>query len=212
MGISFLLSIIILIIVTILMPLSLIFFYELIFIVSLISFSFFIVLTYILFSKFTNKYPREISASILTNSFKNSIKLESIIHVVNNNGTWYFNKDEDYSLELKGYFFQKSFIRSFIIRQLRYDFINKERSIKKLFKLKVFLPKLKDLNITICFHNKKKTKFKKILVNGVSKHSVLSQMITQARFYKKYLFMKSMVGFLNTEKRNMNEKWYLNLE
>lgn len=197
------------IIILLFMPVAFLLENELFLINSLVMLPLFFILDYIFFSKHTNKYPLKISDELLKISF-NIKKNENLdIIVKKEQGLWIFNLNNmEFEMDLKGYIYPKSFIRSFIIRQLRYSYANKERSIKKLFKINVYLSKYKSNNIVISYKLGDKIKSKTVLKQGMSKHTVLSQLISQTRFYKKYFFMKTISSFGETSER-MSEKWYL---
>ena len=94
------------------------------------------IIEYCFFHRYTTKYPRNDILEFVDFDYKKAIKKESgmkLIVFVNDHGIWtceYLNKI--IRLDLRGYLFQKSYVRAFVIRNLRYKSISNKKPLKYL--------------------------------------------------------------------------------
>lgn len=163
------------------------------------------VLFYILLSFHTKRYPKNGINNYNHFNIANSSQDITIL-VYKENGYWICKCQENQvKMDLKGYLFQKSYILAYINRQIKYPL--HQLTVRQFFKCKLNIKKYKDINIYVNFGKKSK----KILCNGVLKQSILCQLISQIRYIKKYLFMKTALSFSKEKiRKNADEKDYLN--
>lgn len=104
--------------------------------------------------------------------------------------------------DLNGFILKKSFIRAFIIRQIRYKAVSKKLKISKLFSIKLKCKcKYDKINLVINNHSYL------IYLNGVSKNSFLSSEISKAKFASMYNSTRNY--FTSNRVEVINEKIYL---
>lgn len=162
---------------------------------------------YVIFSIHAKKYPK--------NSFKNynvsnildaveNIENEKIITFYNKNGIWFCDK-VNLKMDLIGFLFPKSFIRAYVIRNLRYEVISNKKPLIKLFKKKLFVGNKTNIYIKFIIDNS--IKKIRIVTNGISKNSFLSKEITISRYYKIFSSMRMINRYLNVI-TEINEKIY----
>lgn len=144
-----------------------------------------------LFYKKTNKYPiNDIEMfdfavkDFCTNDIKDkNLKIITFEFIDN---CWICqNKDKIIKLDLSGYIFPRTYIKSFVIRNLRYKIISQKQPLNMLFKNKLFIKKDLNLNLVIMEENKV-TKYN-IVNNGISKYGLLCREITKSPFYHFFL-------------------------
>lgn len=160
---------------------------------------------YILLSIHTKKYPKNSIDDYNNFRIKNSLS-DITICIFKENGYWFCKcQDNQVKIDLKGYLFQKSYILAYLNRQIKYSVHN--LTVRQFFKCKLEIKKHKNINIYADFGRTRK----KILQNGILKQSILSQLISQIRYLKHYLFMKTAVSFSKEKiRKNVDEKDYMN--
>ena len=84
-------------------------------------------------------------------------------------------------LDLNGYAFEKSYLISYVIRNLRYPLISNKKPFKYLFANRFFIKK--NMNVKLIIINKNKRTEKMIVKNGISKYGFIAKHISFAPFY-----------------------------
>jgi len=152
-----------------------------------------------LFCKKANKYPlNDVSEYFVPNIKKLLIGKE-------NDKSIYFKKDGEFwvcennqqviKLKLSGYLYKKSYLVSYVIRNLRYPIISNKLSWKYLFSNSFHIRKNLNLKLIIIDGNKR---FEKTIVkNGVSKYGIIAKNITISPFYSVLFFNRSYHGLRN---------------
>lgn len=163
------------------------------------------ILFYILLAIQTKKYPKNSIEDY--NDFR-IYKSDSdiTIFVSKENGYWVCKcQDKQVKLDLKGYLFRKAYILAYLNRQIKYGISH--MTIRQFFKCKFKIKKYKNIDIYVVFEGKRK----RILHNNILKQSILCQLISQIRYVKHYLFMKTAVSFSKEKvRKNVDEKDYIN--
>lgn len=104
--------------------------------------------------------------------------------------------------DLNGFIFKKSFIRAFIVRQIRYKSVSNKLKISKLFSIKLKCKcKYDKIYLVINNHNYL------IFSNNVSKNTFLSSEISKAKFAAMYSSIRHY--FASNVVKSINEKIYL---
>lgn len=164
----------------------------------------------ILFWEYTMQYPKNEVDEFKNISLPKNIKTDIVLTFVNQNGVWTYQHDsQEIKINLKGYLFPNSFIKSYVIRQLRYKIVNKKMPLADLFKRKLPIDQFSANNIYIETISNKKTNRTIVVRQGVSLHTLLSQIISQSSYYKDLLFMRSLVS-LKKNKSFIDEVIYNN--
>lgn len=143
-----------------------------------------VILLYAFFCDYTKNYPRndktEYNFNLKTDL--NLIRNNTISFVRLNKGLWQCH-DLNMKMDMSGYMFQKSYIRSFIIRQFQFAIVNKEklplRKILEPLDVKPFF-EIKDLNIEFIYN--KKINRKSIIRNYQTNVSFLIAEIISSRY------------------------------
>ena len=136
---------------------------------------------------FINKYDNK-EGAIIFNSFNNE-------YICKNNGS-------EIKFNLKGFMLKKSFIRAFVIRQIRYKSVSNKLKISKLFSIKLKC-KLKYNKLYLIIDDHKYL----IFSNGVSRNTFLSAEISMSKYAAMYLSAKTFIYGNVIEE--INEKYYL---
>ena len=139
----------------------------------------------VIFYKITNKYPLNNISEYYTNKFKNLlIKTEGIyvIRFIKKNGLWVCeNNSQIIKLNLGKYLFQKAFLISYVVRNLRYPLVSNKLPLKCLFANKHFIKKQLHVKLELLDGDKKSEKI--IVNNGVSRYGFIAKQITFSPFY-----------------------------
>ena len=110
--------------------------------------------------------------------------------------------DSTINFDLNGFMLKKSFIRAFVLRQMRYKTVSEKLKISKLFSLKLKC-KYKYDKLYLVINNHKYI----IFSNGISKNTILSSEISKAKFAYMY---NSFRGFVDCNMiLQIDEKRYL---
>ena len=167
-----------------------------------------------IFYKITNKYP----LNDISNYFVNNVNLlcennkvdknNKTITFTKTDGVWHCSKG-NYSikLNLKGYLFEKSYLISYVVRNLRYPIITNKQPLKYLFKQKYFIKE--NLNVNLILIDGEKTSVVQIVKNGVSQYKRLAKLVTEAPFHYSLLFARTGKE-LDNFTTIINEKTYKN--
>lgn len=145
-----------------------------------------------------NKNIIDIKKFIQTND-KNEANITFYSH-----GDIYLSRTDDSIIEfnLKGFALKKSFIRAFVVRQIRYKAVSKKLKISKLFSINLKCDyKYDKLYLIINGHKSL------IFSNGISKNTLLSSEISKAKFAAMYSSHRAYSSSNAVEE--MNEKIYL---
>jgi hypothetical protein len=164
----------------------------------------------ILFWEYTMQYPKNEVEEFIKISLPKNIETNIVLKFVNQNGVWTYNYDnQEIKINLKGYLFPTSFIKSYVIRQLRYQLVNKKLPLTDLFRRKLPIEKYAANNIYIETINNKRIIRSIVVRPGVSLHTLFSQLISQSSYYRDLLFMRSLVS-LKRNKSFIDEVIYNN--
>lgn len=167
-----------------------------------------IIILYIVFSKYTNKY-HDLNSSITLipyKIFKSGNDKEIKILIYKSNDKWTFmSKDEEYSFNLDNYPLKKTFIKAFFIRCIYYQLLKKGDRIESFFK-STQISKLNE--VRICFVNERCSKEYIIAKNGKTRITLLIQIVLLSKFLA-YALNRHTNYFRKTIDFNLNEEWYL---
>lgn len=161
-----------------------------------------------IFYSYVRKYPLNDTKDFISkNIYKlvvDSIDFWSISFILKE-GVWICEKNgEKVALDLKGFIFPKSFIRAYVIRNLRYKTIDKKTPLYQLYanKYRIDEFKNKDIKLQLCDDSSY------VVRDGVSIYGFISREITKSR--SRYMFNTNRSLF--SAKKNIvsiNEKIYL---
>lgn len=163
----------------------------------------------IVFYKITNTYPLNDISEYHTNKFKKLlIKTEEfyVIRFFKKDGLWVCeNNSETIKLNLGKYLFQKSYLISYVVRNIRYPLISDKLPLKCLFMNKYFIKDKFNIKLELIDGNKK---FERIIVkNGVSKYGFIAKQITFSPFYLSALSNRHLQS-IHKFKSYIDEKRY----
>ena len=168
------------------------------------------VIEFCLFLKYTSKYPKNSLSEFDHFKFKKAIQLcdgKKCIVFKNNHGIWSCEcSDCNIKLDLRGYLFQRQYIRAYVIRNMRYKYISRKRPLKNLTKLRFAIGYKGNLFLKTI---DKKIKICKIVDNGVSISTHFSSLLNRAGHYKVYLSNRTAYQFENSIE-SINERIYMN--
>lgn len=191
---------IVLSIVTSMDPLSLIWLF-----ISMISF----LIGYIIFHRHTNKYPlNDMPDYYIRNLKKLLFKKENYFEIrfVKKDNNWVCeNNSLVVKLNLNGYAFEKSYLISYVIRNLRYPLISEKKPFKYLFTNRLCIKD--NINVKLIIINKNKIFEKMIVKNGVSRYGFIAKYITISPFYLLALSNRQIQSIRNS-KSYIDEKRY----
>jgi hypothetical protein len=191
----FLFSLFLLILSVITIPISLVIDSEILLVIGILLPIIIGTFSMIIFWEYTRQYPKNEVDEFKNISLSKNIETDIVLTFVNQNGVWtYYHDNQEIKINLKGYLFPNSFIKSYVIRQLRYKIVNKKLPLTDLFRRKLKIEKYAANNIYIETINNKRTNRTIVVRQGVSFHSLLSQLISQSSYYKDLLFMRSLVS------------------
>lgn len=142
-------------------------------------------LIFTFFSRYTNKTMCKQKENLLMISninIKSLINDKGFIEFEKIDGKWVNKQDTTIVFNLQGYLFQKSFIMAWLIRNIRYKAVSNKLKLIKLLNFKLKIPFYKELKIR--FISPKKTKEKIIVLNYISKNTLLTKSINKSRYYK----------------------------
>lgn len=148
---------------------------------SMISF----LIGYIVFHRHTNNYPRNDLSDYYIRNFKKILSKKDNyfeIKFVKNNNNWICeNNSQLVKLDLNGYAFEKSYLISYVIRNLRYPLISNKQPFKYLFVNRFFIKE--NMNVKLIIINGNKRTEKMIVKNGISRYGFIAKHISFAPFY-----------------------------
>lgn len=207
---SFLFSLLIFIISISIIPISLMINSDILLVIGILLPIVLATVSMILFWEYTMQYPKNEVEEFKNISLPKNIETNIVLTFVNQNGVWTYHHDnQEIKINLKGYLFPTSFIKSYVIRQLRYQLVNKKLPLIDLFRRKLLIEKYAANNIYIETINNKRTIRSIVVRQGVSLHTLLSQLISQSSYYRDLLFMRSLVS-LKRNKSFIDEVIYNN--
>ena len=163
----------------------------LLFVISLILF----LITITLFHKKTNKYPlNDIEKCDILKDFCTKSSEDKNLKIITfklENGYWICNSEgRTIKLDLSGYLFPQIYIKSFVIRNLRYKVISQKQPLNMLFKNKLFIKK--DLNLNLVIISGNKVAEYNLVRNGISKYGLMCREITKSPFYHFFLSNRAL--------------------
>lgn len=206
----FLFSLFLLIISIITIPISLVIDSDILLVIGILLPIIIGTFSMILFWEYTMQYPKNEVEEFIKISLPKNIETNIVLKFVNQNGVWTYNYDnQEIKINLKGYLFPTSFIKSYVIRQLRYQLVNKKLPLTDLFRRKLPIEKYAANNIYIETINNKSIIRSIVVRQGVSLHTLFSQLISQSSYYRDLLFMRSLVS-LKRNKSFIDEVIYNN--
>ena len=206
----FLFSLFLLIISIITIPISLVIDSDILLVIGILLPIIIGTFSMILFWEYTMQYPKNEVEEFINISLPKNIETNIVLKFVNQNGVWTYNYDnQEIKINLKGYLFPTSFIKSYVIRQLRYQLVNKKLPLTDLFRRKLPIEKYAANNIYIETINNKRIIRSIVVRQGVSLHTLFSQLISQSSYYRDLLFMRSLVS-LKRNKSFIDEVIYNN--
>lgn len=145
-----------------------------------------------------NKNIIKIKDFIQTNDYN-----EGIITFCSRDGIYSCLSDRTtISFNLKGFIFKKSFIRAFVIRQIRYKTVSNKMKISKLFSINLKCECKYD-KLYLVINNDSYL----IASNGISKNTFLSAEISKSKFAAMYSSARTY--FSSNIVREIDEKIYL---
>ena len=172
---------------------------------SMISF----LLGYIVFHKHTNKYPLNCITEYYTRDFKKLLSKNANcfeIRFVKKDNNWVCeNNSLLVKLDLNGYAFEKSYLISYVVRNIRYPLISNKQSFKYLFANRFYIKN--NMNVKLIIVNENKITEKMIVKNGVSKYGFIAKHISFAPFYLSGLSNRTYQSIRNF-KSYIDEKRY----
>ena len=164
----------------------------------------------LLFYKTTNKYPlNDVSEYHVSNFKKMLIKNGDFFEIqfFKKDGFWLcVNNSQLIKLNLGKYLFQKSYLISFVVRNLRYPLISKKLPLKYLFVNKFFIKE--DLKVKLILINGDKRVEKFIIINGMSRYGLIAKHITFSPFYQYALSNRTLQGINKSIPYIINERIY----
>jgi len=172
-----------------------------------ILFCFLYIIWYTVFCINTNKYPKNTLKKIIN---KSDMRDKLNIDVIEKKRGYFdiFVNNKNISIELDDYIFRYDYIIAFIIRQIRYIYVSKNKPIKYLFLHSYKLP-AKNLNVvlTIKKYNGKNSKII-IIKNSKSKITFLQNIINKSKYYTYFYSNWSQSKYINKSVCIINEQIY----
>lgn len=165
----------------------------------------------IAFYKKTSKFPQnDVSEYDKFNwkKFVTNIDGSNIIIFEKKDGIWVCdNGDLVVRLDLSGYLFQRAYLISYVIRNLRYPLISDKKPLKYLFANTFSIKKNVDIKLVTIDGTKRKEKT--IVKNGISRYGFLPRQITLAAFHL-HLYSNYSYQRIRRLKTNIDENKYKN--
>ncbi len=164
---------------------------------------------HMLFFKKTNKFPQnDISEYCKFDwiKFVTNINDNNVICFEKQAGVWVCdNGERKVVLDLTGYPFQRAYLISYVVRNMRYKFISQKLPLKYLFQYSFPINKRIDIKLLLIDGNRRK----KITVvkKGISKYSFMARQITLSAFYY-HLFSNESYQSIRRHKTYIDEKKY----
>lgn len=149
--------------------------------ISMLSF----LIGYIIFHRHTNKYPRNDILDYYIRDLKRLLTKNGNyfeIRFVKKDNNWVCENDSlSVKLNLNRYAFEKSYLISYVIRNLRYPLISEKKPFKCLFTNRLFIKD--NFNVKLTIINGSKIFEKMIVKNGISRYGFIAKQITISPFY-----------------------------
>jgi len=139
---SFLFSLLIFIISISIIPISLMINSDILLVIGILLPIVLATVSMILFWEYTRQYLKNEVEEFKNISLPKNNETNIVLKFVNQNGVWTYRHDNrEIKINLKGYLFPTSFIKSYVIRQLRYQLVNKKLPLTDLFRRKLLIEK-----------------------------------------------------------------------
>lgn len=152
------------------------------------------VFNYFAFSIKTKKVLKKQKDSLLQFDLRKSISKNNLCNQIlftKIGNEWVCQNGEyNISFNLKGFLFQKSFIRAMVVRALRYPYIKGNKSISNLLKLRFKIQKPE--NLVLRFKNKRSEVEYRVVDEGISKNSFLSRAITRSKCFSYFVSARTL--------------------
>ena len=144
------------------------------------------------FWHYTNKISNREKEKLIKFKINKLIKEKSEISLtfIKNNDEWTCEEYDYLSLNLAVYLFQKSFIKAWLIRCVRYEIISEKLKIKALYKKKLRLKNIKRLRVRFIKGVNVKEYF--LVKDYISKNTPISRMITDSKSYGYVIGMRQI--------------------
>lgn len=166
-------------------------------------------LSCLVFYRTTNKYPLNNLSEYHIENFEDLFVKENDVYVIKfikENRVWVCaNEAKKVKLNLGTYLFQKSYIISYVIRNVRFPLVSGIRPLKSFLENKFLIRERIDLKLVLI--NGKKKYEKLIIKKGISEYGYLAREITYSPFYLKGLTHNSLRILLKTTIEIDEEKY-----
>lgn len=176
------------------------------------------VIAYVLFSKLTNKYPRNNSVEFCFDPRSSQLGYQGngnyVIEMKEIEKDIWVAEDanENMKFDMRGYIFPKLYICTYFIRNLHYPVMNKNKyPLIKLFKSMDLSPYTKYRNVEIHFTYRGKIYRRKIVDNNKTRITWLMRLILRSKYYKSFIFGLS-VGEIRKSYIKISDEVYKNGE
>ena len=165
----------------------------------------FLIASFLFYSK-AKKYPLNDITEYYVQNFKQYFVLngcEQSIYFEKKEGVWVCDNNKyQIKLDLRGYWFQKSYLKSYVIRNLRYPIISNKRSFLELFNNKCYI---REVNTSLILIDGNKTEKISIIDKGITKYGFIAKEITIAPYAQ--WSSRSVIKYLKP-KRYIDEREY----
>lgn len=166
-------------------------------------------LGHILFFKKTNKFPKNDISEYCKFDWKKyatNVNENNIICFEKQGDVWICdNGERKVVLDLTGYPFQRAYLISYVVRNMRYKFISQKLPLKHLFKYSFPIHKRIDIKLLLIDGNRRKEIT--VVKKGVTKYSFIARQITLSAFYY-HLFSNESYQRIRHHKTYIDEKKY----
>lgn len=163
----------------------------------------------IVFFQFTKKMLIKQRKKLVDYKIKNHITIIGEIKYIvfeKVSDKWRCKNDMDVVFDLHEYLFQKSFLRALIVRKLRYPTVSNKKPLIKFLSFNLEISEFDNLYIRYIINNK--IKDYKIVINNISKNSILSRAISKSVYFCNFLDNRVFQKMKKIEP--LNELIYLN--
>lgn len=176
-----------------------------------------IIVAYVVFSKYTNKYPKnasvEFSFDPQTSQLGNQGNGNYVIEFIEvEDGIWETPGEENkIKFDMRGYVCPKLYICTYFIRNLHYAVINKNKyPLIKLFKSLNLHPYSKFQNFDLRFLHSGKIYTKNIVKKNKTNTTWLMRLILRSKYYIDFMLGMGVAEMRKTYVVNMTEEKYKN--
>lgn len=160
----------------------------------------------IVFSKYTNRFPKN---SICETLFpKSDLKKDLFITVSRKGEIYYIETDKkEIALDLTQYPFKTAYVLAFLSRNLRYSAVSDKLPLKGLFARKLRISDT-SFNCSVLFVTENRTKERKLVRGGVSSVTFFQNLMNKSRYYTYFFSGYSQSQFINKRVCRINEEIY----